>query len=182
MAHVWDDIMKRLFTANPQHFLDWLIPGAQLDSERTIELKSRTLEADKLYNLTVNHLAMIGHFEIQRHRDAEMGRRLWEYNATATITSGLPVCSFVIYLAKESQVVDPPFILMLPTGEVAHIFYFTNIKLWEIPSENLQQPGLEGLLPLLPLTRDGKRSGIIDEMIEGLVSSHKTEYCRLHTR
>src|SRR5260370_14922292 len=118
---------------------------------------------------------MIGHFEIQRHRDAEMGRRLWEYNAMTTITSGLPVCSFVIYLTKESQVVEPPFTLVLPTGEVAHVFYYTNIKLWEIPTKSLQQPGLEGLLPLLPLTQDGKRPGIVDEMIEGLIANQKTE-------
>src|SRR5437588_3971017 len=175
MAHVWDDIMKRLLTANPQHFLDWLIPGAQLKSERTIELKSRTLEADKLYNVLVNQLDMIWHVEIQRHSDAQMGRRLWEYNAMATITSGLPVCSFVIYLVHESQIVEPPYSPVLPTGQVAHIFYFTNVKLWEIPTETLKQPGLEGLLPLLTLTREGSRPETIDEMIEGLITSQKTE-------
>src|SRR5947209_52416 len=175
MAHVWDDIMKRLLTANPQHFLDWLIPGAQLKSERTIELKSRTLEADKLYNVLVNQLDMIWHVEIQRHSDAQMGRRLWEYNATATITSGLPVCSFVIYLVHEGQIVEPPYSPVLPTGQVAHIFYFTNVKLWEIPTETLKQPGLEGLLPLLTLTREGNRPEMVDEMIEGLIASQKTE-------
>src|SRR5437763_1647627 len=167
MAQVWDDIMKRLFTANPQHFLDWLIPGAQLQSERTIELKSRTLEADKLYNVMVNQLDMIWHVEMQRHSDAQMGRRLWEYNAMATITSGLPVCSFVIYLMQESQIVEPPYRLVLPTGQVGHIFYFTNVKLWEMPTETLKQPGLEGLLPLLTLTQEGNRPETVDEMIEG---------------
>jgi hypothetical protein len=48
MAKPWDDILKRLFMANPQHFISWLIPGAQLHSERSIVLKSRTLEADTL--------------------------------------------------------------------------------------------------------------------------------------
>ena len=175
MAHVWDDIMKRLLTANPQHFLDWLIPGAQLKSERTIELKSRTLEADKLYNVLVNQLDMIWHVEIQRHSDAQMGRRLWEYNATATITSGLPVCSFVIYLVHESQIVEPPYSPVLPTGQVAHIFYYTNVKLWEMPTATLKQPGLEGLLPLLTLTREGNRPETVDEMVEGLVACQKTE-------
>jgi len=46
MAKPWDDIMKRLFFANPQHFISWLMPGAILLGERNVVLKSRTLEAD----------------------------------------------------------------------------------------------------------------------------------------
>src|SRR5258708_35643488 len=102
--------MKRLFSANPQHVLDWLIPGAQFDSERTIELKSRTLQADKLYNVTVNGLDMIGHFEMQRHRDGEMGRRGWEYNAMITNTSGVPVIPVVVYFTQQRQKLEAPII------------------------------------------------------------------------
>lgn len=37
------------------------------------------------------------------------------------------------------------------------------------------QTDLAGLLPLLPLTRDGARREVIEEMITGLISSEKTE-------
>jgi hypothetical protein len=35
--------------------------------------------------------------------------------------------------------------------------------------------GLVGLLPLLPLTKDGARREVVEEMITGLVSAKKTE-------
>src|SRR5450755_1198856 len=100
MAKPWDDIMKRLFFANPQHFINWLMPGAILLGERNVVLKSRTLETDTLYNILMNGVAMILHVEFQRRGETEMGKRLWAYNAMATITSDLPVQTIVIYLKK----------------------------------------------------------------------------------
>jgi hypothetical protein len=40
--------------------------------------------------------------------------------------------------------------------------------LWEIAAELLKQPGIEGLLPLLPLTKEGTHREVVDEMIAGL--------------
>ena len=113
------------------------------------------------------------------HPDVEMGKRLWEYNAMATITSGLPVQTMVIYLKKDRKVDDAPYRLELPTGEVSHTFSYQRIKLWELTAEVFQQPGLEGLLPLLPLTKDGMRREVVDEVIEGLIRSNKTELLSL---
>lgn len=104
-----------------------------------------------------------------------MGRRLWEYNALTTYTSGLVVCSFVIYLKKDGNVVESPYIISLPNGEGIHIFHFKTIKLWEMPTEVLKQAGLEGLLPLLPLTKDGTRQEVVEEMITGLQVAGKED-------
>jgi predicted transposase YdaD len=49
-----------------------------------------------------------------------------------------------------------------------HHFHFGVIKLWEVPSASLLEAGLPGLLPLLPLSREGKRRQTIDAMISGL--------------
>jgi predicted transposase YdaD len=175
MAKPWDDIMKRLFFANPQHFISWLMPGAILLGERNVVLKSRTLETDTLYNILMNGIAMILHVEFQRRGETEMGKRLWAYNAMATITSDLPVQTIVIYLKKDRKVDDAPYRLKLPTGEVSHIFNYQRIKLWELAAEVFKQPGLEGLLPLLPLTKDGVRREVVDEVIQGLILSNKTD-------
>ena len=53
--------------------------------------------------------------------------------------------------------------------------------LWEVPPEKLQQQGLEGLLPLLPLTKDAKktRDQIIYAMIEGLRAANKEDLLAL---
>ena len=42
------------------------------------------------------------------------------------------------------------------------------IKLWEVPTATLQRTDLPGLLPLLPLTREGKQRETIETMISGL--------------
>jgi hypothetical protein len=49
-----------------------------------------------------------------------------------------------------------------------HVFFFRNIKLWEMPAELLKQPGIEGLLPLLPLTKEGTHREVVDDMIVSL--------------
>src|SRR2546423_11934180 len=78
-----------------------------------------------------------------------------KYNAQTAIITGLPVCSFVIYLKRDGKVAQSPYELKLPDSEVVHCFYYRTIKLWELPAEALKQAGLEGLLPLLPLTKNG---------------------------
>ncbi len=169
MPGPWDDLMKMLVGANPQHFVTWLLEGAEYKGERSTELKNRTIEADILYNLTLNGKEMVLHIEFQRRRDGNMGKRLWEYNVLTTYTSGVPVCSFAIYLRKDGRVIEPPYPIVIPNGEIVHLFYFKNIKLWEVPTETLKQTGLRGLLPLLPLTKDGARQEVVDEMITELV-------------
>jgi len=169
MPGPWDDLMKMLVGANPQHFVTWLLEGAEYKGERSTELKNRTIEADILYNLTLNGKEMVLHIEFQRRRDGNMGKRLWEYNVLTTYTSGVPVCSFAIYLRKDGRVIEPPYPIAIPNGEIVHLFYFKNVKLWEVPAETLKQTGLIGLLPLLPLTKDGARQEVVDEMITELV-------------
>ena len=160
--------MKMLVGANPQHLVSLLLPGAHFEKELVTEMKSRTIEADLLYVVTWNEKKTVLHVEFQRRRDPNMGKRVWEYNFLATYLSGFPTCSFVIYIKKGGSIVESPFELKLPNEELVHVFFFRSIKLWEMPAEVLKQPGVEGLLPLLPLTRDGTHREIVDEMIAGL--------------
>ena len=104
-----------------------------------------------------------------------MGKRLWEYNTTTIINSGLPVYSIVIYLRKERKIVEPPYVYSLPNGEPLHVFSYKAVKLWELPAGLFFQPDLEGLLPLVTLTQDGKRREIVDAMIKRLIASSKTD-------
>lgn len=175
MAKPWDDLMKRLFMQSPQQMVQWLIPGAQFIGERSLELKTRTIEADILYNIVVHGKKMVLHVEFQRRGDRDMGKRLWEYNALTVIASGLPVRSIVIYLKKTRSVLEPPYMLKIPDEEPSHVFFYRNVKLWELSSNLFRQPGSEGLLPLIPLTRDGTRREVLDEMIVGLIAAQKAE-------
>ena len=109
MAKLWDDMLKRLFLAHPQHFLNWLLPGATVLHELSSELKTptiadlkaqwseqtRDLTTDMQYVILWYGVRTILHLEFQRRGDKEMGKRLWQYNVTTTINKGLPVHSIV---------------------------------------------------------------------------------------
>jgi predicted transposase YdaD len=179
MTKLWDDFLKRMFKANPQHFLNWLAPGAILLDELSPVLRTRTLEADMLNTILWHGKKIILHIEFQRRGDKNMGKRLWEYNSTTKMTSGLTVYSVVIYLTKGRKIVDPPYIESLPNGDPNHVFFYKSIKLWELPADLFLQSGLEGLLPLISLTHNGKSHGIVNTMIERLIVSSNFDLLEL---
>src|SRR5690348_10311201 len=113
--------------------------------------------------------------EFQRNPDPTMGRRLWHYNALTAIHTKLPVCSVVIYLVEEGTQVQSPYVIPLPDGRPTQRLDFETIKLWEIAPEVLEQPKLVGLLPLLPLTKGGKKRETVDRMIEGLMQAGRQD-------
>ena len=104
----------------------------------------------------------------------------WEYNCATTILEKVPVRSFVIYLVEDEPIVQPPFTLMTD-DEVTHTFQYTNIFLWEITPDVFKQKGMEGLLPLLPLTKGAKdaRDTIVHDMISGLRAAGKEDILAL---
>jgi predicted transposase YdaD len=181
MAKVWDRLMKMLARANPQDIVSLVLQGTQYVSDVTNEQIIRAVEADFLCNAVRNEQEIVVHVEFQRYHDANMSRRMWEYNIATTYLTQIPVCSFALYIWKDTSIVEPPFILQLVDGNIIHIFYYENIFLWEIPPERLQQKGLEGLLPLLPLTQGAKeaRDKIVNDMIEGLRAAGKEDILAL---
>jgi predicted transposase YdaD len=169
----WDDLMKLLVGANPQHFVSWLLGHAVYKNALSTELKNRTIDADALLLVTLYGVDMILHIEFQRRGDSDMKKRLWDYNVLTTYLTGLTVCSFAIYLKKGGKIPEPPYEIKVPNGPVVHTFHFINIKLWEITSEELIQLGLVGLLPLLPWTKDGARREVVEQMINLLSGTDK---------
>ncbi len=106
MAKQWDSLIKLLVEANKQDLVSLLLPGASFERELNNEMQSRVLKADLMYVVNWEDAEIIMHVEFQKRRDGAMGRRLWEYNAQATIITGLPVCSFVVYLQRDGNVVN----------------------------------------------------------------------------
>jgi hypothetical protein len=172
MSKQWDRLTKMLLAINPQHLVNWLLPGARYKGERVRELIALAVEADILFDVVLpDGQEIVLHVEIQRGGKRNIGRRLWEYNVMTILSAGLPVLTVVIYLykdPKDPQVVESPHIIALPTGEEIHRFQFKSIKLWELSREIFKQHHLEGLLPLLPLTKDGAKYEVVEEMIAEL--------------
>jgi predicted transposase YdaD len=170
MAGKWDSNFKHLVEANPEHFIEWLLPGAHYVRELNTHL-NRGIDIDILYEVIFQRIRILVHLEFQRYEDAEIDKRVLEYNVFASCKFDCPVVSFVIYLKKESKVVEPPLIRELPDGKVILRFDFINIKLWEIPTDELRKIGLVGVLPLLSLTREGGTPEVVQEAIDGIEGS-----------
>ncbi len=168
MAGVWDSNMKRLVEINPQAFVTWLLGDAQVVQELPGHL-NRAIDIDILYEILLRGQRVALHIEFQRYRDTNMAERVWEYNVFATRKYSCTVISFVIYLKEDGKVAESPYIRDLPDGQEIHRFNFSNIKLWETPTEELMGLGLTGLLPMLPLTKEGGKREIIEDVVKSLL-------------
>ena len=161
---IWDSNLKQLVAAHPQHFVTWPMPGAQIISELSGHL-NRPIDTDTMYEVVRDALHGGFHMEVQRYRDTEMAQRVWEYNVLATCKYGYAFESFVLYLKDDGKVAESPFIKYSLSGREIHRFFFENTKLWEVPTEELRQLNLVGLSPLLPLTREGGKPEVVEEVI-----------------
>jgi hypothetical protein len=135
------------------------------------KMTARTLEVDKLCLVRWHGEQMLLHLEFQVNALATMPRRMWEYNTLADIVLEMPVYSVVLYMRKKKTIPKPMYHRSLPDGQIIHAFAFQQVKLWEIPTETFEQSGLEPLLPLLPLTKDGHNYATLERMIRGLVNA-----------
>jgi predicted transposase YdaD len=176
MPKPYDDAMKKLVGGNPQDLVPWVIPGAQFGKQLPLELRVENIYADGLLQATLDGKEFLAHIEFQTRYDGRIGERLLEYNVLASRQyKYLPVCSCVIYLKNHSSVPQSPFLRGLPNGEEVVRFHDRSIELGKLEAGELLHTGLVGLLPLLPLTKDGARREVVEEMISGLISAEKTE-------
>ena len=168
MAKVWDSLMKRLVQANPQDLISWIFPNAIYEGELNTELQKDPVVADLMYTMIWKGKQVGFHIEFQKKHDENMGQRVWDYNVLTSVRTRLPIYSVVLYLVKDGSIAEPPYTIELPNGEIIHHFVFRNIKLWEIPPEVLLKQNLPGLLPLLPLTQEGDRREVVEQMVHSL--------------
>jgi len=163
--------MKRLFWQAPQDYVQWLLPGAVFVSNLSAELENETLYADLLFEVILLGVRMLLHIEFQRNRDAQMPERLWEYNMKASKKYKCTVWSVVIYLKNDGQVPEPPLQRKLPDEHIVHHFDYGIIQLWDITPEKIKGMRRKGLIPLLPLTKNGANREVIEEALVLLTQS-----------
>ena len=109
MAKPWDDTMKRLIRAYPQHFVSWILKGAIYNDALSIELKNWTLEADFLLDVVYSGKPLLIQVEVQSYKDEDMAQRLLEYNVLATREHGRPVLPCLIYLRRDRKLAESPW-------------------------------------------------------------------------
>src|SRR5260370_3912806 len=118
-----------LMKHNPQHFVSFMLEGARYLHEQDKELKVRTIEADFVYTIEVEDEECLMLVEVQRRRDGDMGKRVWEYGSVASILTGLAAFVFVLYLLPAPSLNRPPYCRRGPGVRLINIFYYQNIKL-----------------------------------------------------
>jgi hypothetical protein len=79
------------------------------------------------------------------------------------------------HVKKDGSVIEPPFIKCSASGREIHRFFFQNIKLWEVPTDEIRQLGVVGLYPLLPLTREGASTEVVEEVVTHLEAEEEEE-------
>ena len=172
--------MKRLVKTYAQHFTNWLVAEATFVRTLNVELQSQQLFVDALMEIISYGEPSLLLIEFQSYRDPEMGRRLMEYSVLASREyNHCAVYPYVIYLRKPGEVADSPYIRMRPDGREAYRFHYDVIQLWEIPAEVFLRQGWLGLLPLVILTRGGKRPEVVNEMIEQLAGAQEYDLLAL---
>jgi len=171
MAGQWDSFTKRLIGMRPEQYARWLMPNATLISTLDIELKAQHFFADALIKVLLCDQPALMHVELQTYEDPTMGKRMLEYNILAEHQYELPTCSFVIHLRKR-RVDKAPYVRRFVDGGITHRFHFRVVKLWEVTAQSIVDLGWDGLLPLLPLTKGGKRPEMVQIMIDRLAGEN----------
>src|SRR5439155_18096438 len=54
------------------------------------------------------------------------------------------------------------------SGKEIKRLYYTRVNMWEVPMSELREMKLDGLLPLIPLSKDGENLQVIEDMAEEL--------------
>ena len=175
MAKPWDESLKKLVQADPQAFVSWFVPEASFTGARPLELKHWTLEVDALLEVQVKGQDMLLHLEFQTHNDPGMAERLVRYNVLARSEHRLPVLSCVIYLLGSGEALTSPLSWRLPTEQEVLRFHYQSIALKALSPEGVIRTGLTGLLPLLPLTKNGARREIVETMFSRLLAAKKID-------
>ncbi|MDQ2884848.1 MAG: hypothetical protein M3Y39_02050 [Chloroflexota bacterium] len=115
------------------------------------------------------------HLEFQRNIKAGMPLRLLEYNVFATRTHKKRVLSCVIYLIDDGTIEEPPLVWELSDGTELLKFHYLSIRIWEVNPAKFTQPGREGILPLVLLTKGNATPEVVEMVIERLVAAGKQD-------
>lgn len=174
MAKPHDKRMKRLVKEHPEDLLSLVIEQALFKEHLPNEFESEESYADALLQIELHNKPCLVHMEFQQSKDARMPYRLLAYNVQAMKHNKYqPVYSCVIYLRKHGKIVESPLVVTYPNDDEILRFHYGSIALWKIPTEQLLHTGRKGLLPLLPLTREGAHREVVDTMITGIMTADK---------
>jgi hypothetical protein len=157
-----DQGIKRLIQRHPADVLKLALPDAEFLGILPTELVTEPQRVlDVLARVRYRGVECAADIEVEARPRPEIARRLFEYGARIATNTGLPVLSVVLWL--ESGGVPPASPYVIRAGdEVLATWRFAGVELYHLGAEQLIAPGLLGLLPLVPFSRDGIDIAVIE--------------------
>lgn len=163
-----DQGIKRLLQLRPQDLLALALPGAEYLGTLPVDVATEPqLVLDNLLRVRFEGVECAVDVEAEARPHPDIGRRLFEYGARATIVTGLPVISVVVWLEPNGKPVPSPYELRVGSRLIA-TWHFIGIELYHIPAQELIAKDLIGLLPLIPFAQGGQDLAVIEEAAETL--------------
>lgn len=165
-----DQGIKRLIQTHAADLLALALPGAEYIGTFPVDLATEPqLTLDTLLHVRYHGIECAVNLEAEARPKPDIGRRLFEYGARASIVTGLPILSVVLWLERDGAPAASPYVLRADDRLICE-WHFIGVQLFQLPAEELIQTGLVGLLPLVPFA-----SGVDAQVIERTAELVKAE-------
>jgi hypothetical protein len=169
-----DQGIKRLLQSHPRDVLALALPGAHYLGTLPVDVATEPqLVLDTLLRVRYENAECAVDVEAEARPHADIGRRLFEYGARASIVIGLPVISVVLWLEPDGKAPASPYELRAGSRLVA-TWEYIGIEMYRLPAEELIARDLVGLLPLVPFAQGGRDLAVIERAAD-LVNERATD-------
>lgn len=148
-----DQGIKRLLQTHPADVLSLALPDAEYLGTLPVDVATEPqLTLDSLLHVRYHGVECAVDLEAEAHPKPDIGRRLFEYGARASIVADLPVISVVLWLEANGAPVRSPYELHAADRLLA-TWHYSGIEVYQLQAPTLLASGVLGLLPLVPFTQ-----------------------------
>lgn len=173
----WEDTCLHWFRRDPQGFLDLFFPQkVKFCHELPREVEAEKYQMDLLLEVEIEETGerILVHIEFQTYTDPTMAERLLVYNVNTSLKYKKPVLSIVWHLMNDAAIAPSPLIWQVPVGRKRKVrtlvFAYIVVEVGKMTPRQLRALGHPILLPLIPLTKGGKKRDEIEAMSQDLLA------------
>jgi len=161
-----DQGIKRLLQTHPADVLAFAVPGAEYLGTMPVDIATEPqIVLDTLLRVRYQGVECAVDLEAEARPQRDIGRRCFEYGSRASVVTGMPIISVVLWLEANGTPPVSPYTLWAGDRLLA-TWHYIGIELYKLRSADLFTTGLVGLLPLVPFTRDGGSMSVIERAAE----------------
>ena len=166
-----DQGIKRLIQSHPQDILALAVPEATYLGTLPVDVATEPqLTLDTLLRARIADVECAVDIEAEARPHAEIARRLFEYGARATIITGLPILSVVLWLEPGGLPPLSPYELRLGERPIL-AWHYIGVEVYKLSAQSLLTTALLGLAPLVAFTQEAREIATVERAAE-FVKAH----------